>query len=243
MYSNISGTWKKVSKVFNNVSGTWREVKKAFTNVGGTWKQVHSGAAEFTFATNQAWNRAITMADMYDATTIANNTDFVITVNAGVTIQPTVDTYAFDFSGVSGKTITIVNNGTIKGGNGVTTIYYPNLYSMGCGRYNYLSPLSTNSMLTDGQVVGSYGVYGRCNPGYQFWWKTTLPNYSWNGCQGVFTWAVASASPTGGKTNLFGSNTVSISGNAVIAGDVGAIKYMVDTGQGNCNCDCIGGSG
>lgn len=150
IFVNVSGTWKTVKKVFTNISGTWKEAKTMFANISGTWKKVHSGVASYTFTSNSIGS-TLTLASLFDAATIAANTDFAITVPAGITVQgPTgavgangsgftcsttcakhhctrwfnpggaggVGGNAFNFSGVAGKNISIINNGTVKGGAG-----------------------------------------------------------------------------------------------------------------------------
>ena len=173
-YKKISGTWYPIKKIFKRIGGTWSEIKKLYKKVNGTWQVVHTGAYEYTFTANAS---NVNFATLIGAAAVANNTDFIITINAGVTLSGTVgvagannastafafgnvgtrvckdsayadgrtrsipysscpqgavyaDYYtgnggtggngsiALDLSGMSGKNITIINNGVIQGGNG-----------------------------------------------------------------------------------------------------------------------------
>ena len=179
-YKKISGTWYPIKKIYKRISGAWSEVKKLYKKVSGTWQVVHSGAYEYTFTANTS---NVDFAALIGASAVADNTDFIITVNSGVTISGTVGTTgannnsdtlvagsvgtrtcnnsqyadgravsvtynsnaetinslaytkyakyytgnggtggtgndALNLSGLSGKNITIINNGTIIGGNG-----------------------------------------------------------------------------------------------------------------------------
>lgn len=174
-YKKIGGTWYPIKKIFKRISGAWSEVKKLYKKVSGTWQVVHSGAYEYTFTANAS---NVNFATLIGSSAVANNTDFIITINSGVTLSGTVGvagannastafatgnvgtrvcknsqytdgrTHSFsysaipntvwsgkeyytgnggtggtgatalDISGMSGKKITIINNGTIVGGTG-----------------------------------------------------------------------------------------------------------------------------
>jgi hypothetical protein len=255
IFSNISGTWKKVSKVFNNVSGTWKEAKALYANVSGTWKQLHSSAAQFTYTSSQPTNgRSIVLTDIFDAATIAANTNFVITVNAGVTLGTSTGVPVFDFSGVTGKNITIINNGTIKAGTGAGTTYwavqdayYVNKLCAGLSPVGlYASEIATSTM---------DGVYNKhscaTSPGTtngRTYWSTTQPPIPKN-CMDVsgqhpteYWGTYSTVAGTVVQATVNGSNTVTVTGNAVQTGNSGPVTYKA-VYYTSCNCDCGGTSG
>lgn len=253
IFSNVSGTWKKVSKVFNNVSGTWREAKALYANVSGTWKQLHSSAAQFTFASSPVWARSITLADMFDATTIANNTDFVITVNAGCTVSTNTGVPVFDFSNVSGKKITFINNGTIKAGTGAGTTYWATQDAYHVSNFCpakapeglYASEIARYTM--DGVYNKSCDWSPKTRNGRTYW-STTQPAIPRN-CMDVsgqnpteYWGTYSTVAGTVVQATVNGSNTVTVTGNAVQTGNSGPVTYKA-VYYTTCNCDCGGTSG
>ncbi len=77
-YKKISGTWYPIKKIYKRISGAWGEVKKLYKKVSGTWQVVHSGAYEYTFTANAS---NVDFAALIGTSAVANNTDFLITVN------------------------------------------------------------------------------------------------------------------------------------------------------------------
>ena len=43
MFINVSGTWKKSTKIFINVAGVWKAVSSVFINLNGVWKKLVFG--------------------------------------------------------------------------------------------------------------------------------------------------------------------------------------------------------
>jgi len=239
-YKKISSTWYPIKKIFKRISGTWSEVKKLYKKASGTWQVVHSSAYEYTFTANAA---NVDFATLIGASNVANNTEFKITINSGVTIYGTNGvvganngsmsnihgafgarycyatwcagymtvyydvirdalceasyTYAsyyftgnggtgsngnnaISFAGMSGKTITITNNGAIIGGNGgaggmgasLATANYPTGiaggYGMACalggaggvGASAIVNGSNTVSVLNNQPIQGNNGATG-----------------------------------------------------------------------------------
>lgn len=135
LYKNVSGTWKSILNLFTNVSGAWRQVGTLYKRVAGVWKPIHKETYVYTFTANAS---NVNFATLVGSTIYNRYTNFRVIVNSGVTVSGTNGTtgatgacstnggiggagnYALNFSGMSGKTIAVVNNGTIRGGNGGT---------------------------------------------------------------------------------------------------------------------------
>lgn len=122
----VSGTWKKIKKVYVRQSGVWKEVKKAYVRVGGVWKLVHVGEIPITISSNQV---NLNLFTYVGSPGTAN--DYVVTINSGVYVYSnSTGTPAMTISGFpAGSKVTIINNGHIvgmggAGGNGGGTHGY-----------------------------------------------------------------------------------------------------------------------
>lgn len=220
-YKKISGTWYPIKKIFKRISGAWSEIKKLYKKVSGTWQVVHSGAAEYTFTAS--YTGTVTLATLLDAATISANTDFIINVPAGMTITGPAGAagaaggVAFNFTGVTGKNITIKNLGTIKGGNATGANYYRLVDNHGYDNVQYgywsLTPgdgISFASLISSSACASIWGLYS------------------------------SAAIPSAAALNS-GSSTVTVVGTAAVAGLASAVNYYLD-GCGNC-CNCSNCSG
>jgi hypothetical protein len=139
IYVKVSGVWKEAKKVFSKVSGVWKEVHSgaveytftsSITSTTTTGIPLSSYADpasgdEFVFTINDgvtlqgktgnAGANGGNGSNVYIAN--CHGTGFGLGYNggAGGAGYP-----ALDFTGFSGKKVTIINNGTIKGGAGGT---------------------------------------------------------------------------------------------------------------------------
>lgn len=155
IYKRISGAWSEVKKLYKKVSGTWQVVHSSVYEYTFTANASNVDFATLIGASAVANNTDFkitinsgVMISGTDGVAGANNTSKAYLIgnvvraclgtDAGAFYYPQYFTgnggnggngnIALSFAGMSGKNITIVNNGTIRGGNGG---------SGGCGASDY----------------------------------------------------------------------------------------------------------
>lgn len=231
-YKKISGTWYPIKKIFKRISGTWSEVKKLYKKISGTWQVVHSGAYEYTFTANAS---NVNFATLIGATAVANNDEFIITVNSGVTISGTngvtgannnSDTY------VAGSVGTRVCKDSVHNGAAISLTY--NIYASKYSQYKYyftgtggtggggnialdLSGMSGKkvTIINNGTILGGNGGNGGMG-------SKNVKSYGSVSCgEQNKACALGGNGGSGGSGVNNGSNTVSISGNSPITGSSG----------------------
>lgn len=214
-----------------NMAGIHLELSGAAGNAG----------VSYTFAANST-GVTFLLSDMFDAAAIAANTTFNIIVPAGITLDG-VGKPVFDFTAVSGKTINITNNGTIKAGTGAGVNYYlyGNVKSVGYSAVSqpgYSDPFNpvVRTYIALYCMCGGWGIPSQFTDiAYS---ETYTAIYSSAGCWNV-NWVLDST--TGGtvvNAITAGSNTINIAGTTVVGGVTSASNYYSLNFAAGCNCDC-----
>lgn len=182
IFERISGTWREIKKLYKKVSGTWMQVHSgALEYTFGTSITATSStgillsnyvnpasADEFVITINSGVSligksgvTGATGATASCATMMANcrGSQYGNGGNGGTggTGYP-----AIDFTGFSGKKVTFVNNGTIKGGNGGNG---------GKGGVSFTAP-NYSLHLSCGGAGGAGGVWYYGNDGVTITWSS-----------------------------------------------------------------------